>query len=119
MELFSASRITDSKKRDASPLHPLEAEKSYSPPGTSAPVTELTSLSATWDGTHPTARKPSDSDDVLGKFSHTTSESASNGSSGKMPLIVGGAAVILIALGAGIFFMRRGDSVRPPVAPMA
>src|SRR5258706_11716473 len=112
-------RIPDSKKPDDSTLRTLEAEKSYSPPGTSAPVTELTSLSATWDGTHPTARKPSASDDVLGKFSHTTSESASNGSSGKMPLIVGGAAVILIALGAGIFFMRRGDSVTPPVAPMA
>jgi protein TonB len=36
-----------------------------------------------------------------------------------MALIVGGTAVILIALGAGIFFMRRGDSVTPPVAPAA
>jgi len=112
-------RIPDSRNPDDPTLHALEAEKSYSPPGTSAPVTELTSLSATWDGTPATARKPSTSDDVLGKFSHTTSEPASNGSSGKMALVVGGAAVILIALGAGIFFMRRGDSVTPPVAPVA
>jgi TonB family protein len=112
-------RIPDSKKRDDSTLHTLEAEKSYSPPGTSAPVTELISLSATWDGTPATARKPSTSDDVLRKFSHTTSGSAASGSSGKMALIVGGTAVILIALGAGIFFMRRGDSVTPPVTPVA
>jgi len=112
-------RIPDSKKPDDSTLHTLEAEKSYSPAGTSAPITELTALSTTWDGTHPSARKPSAAGDVLGKFSHTTSESASNGSSGKMALIVGGVAVILIALGAGIFFMRNGNSLAPPVAPVA
>lgn len=112
-------RIADSRNPDDSTLDTLEAERSYSSPGTSAPVTELTSLSATWDGALAAARKSSTSNDVLGKFSHTTSESAANGSSGKLALIVGGAVVIVIALGAGVFFMRGGNTVTPPVAPVA
>ena len=98
-----------------------EPGKSYLPAGTSAPASELTSLSATWEVAPASARKPSSSNDVLGKFSHTTSEPASNESSGKTLLIAGGAAVILFALGAGIFFMRRGYSFTftPSVAPVA
>jgi TonB family protein len=109
-------RISVSTHPDNSTPHTIEAGRPYSPADTSAPGTELTSLSATWEGTP--ARKASTSNDVLGKFSHTTSESASNGSPGKTPLIVGGAAVILIALGAGMFFMHRGNSVTPSLAPV-
>jgi TonB family protein len=114
-------RIPVSRSSNDSTPHTIEAARSYSPAGTSAPATELTSLSATWEGTPAPARMPSTSNDILGKFSasHATSESASTGSPGKTPLILGGAAVILIALGAGMFFMRRGSSVTPSVAPVA
>jgi TonB family protein len=103
---------------DDSTPHTIEDGRSYSPAAISAPTTELTSLSATWEGAPASARKPSTSGDVLGKFSHTTSEPGSNGSSGKTLLIVGGAAVILIGLGAEVFFMRRGNSVTTAVAPV-
>jgi TonB family protein len=56
---------------------------------------------------------------VLGKFSHSASGSASNGSSGKIGLILGGVAAIALAAGAGIYFVGNGYSVMPRVAPVA
>jgi len=116
----SPSRLAAQKPSNDAKAPALEAARSYSAPGTSAPVAELTSLSANWDGATPPAptRKPSAGNDVLGKFSHVSSEPASS-SRTRVPLVVGGAAVILLAIGVGIFFMRRADSDTPSVAPVA
>jgi protein TonB len=108
-----ATHSPDSKHSDHSGPYAVDGGRSYSPTGASAPATELTSLSANWEGTPPLARSPSTSNDILGKFSHTTSGSASTGSGGKTPWIVGAVAAILIALGAGVFLMRRGSAVLP------
>jgi TonB family protein len=114
------SRIPAPKPSNDSKAPVPETARTYSPPGTSAPAAELTSLSANWDGAPAPApaRKPSAGKDVLGKFSHVGSEpTSSNGT--RVPLVVGAAAVILLAIGAGIFFMRRADSDTPSVAPVA
>jgi protein TonB len=114
-----ATHSPDSKHSDHPAPYSVDGDRSYSPTGPSAPATELTSLSANWEGTPPLARSPSTSNDILGKFSHTTSGSASTGSGGKTPWIVGAVAAILIALGAGVFLMRRGSAVMPPTSPVA
>ena len=115
----SNSRTPDFRNPDESTHSTVEAARTYSPSSAPAPAAELTSLSGTWDGG--TARKPSTSSDVLGKFSttHTAPESTPSESRGKTPLIVAGAAVILIGLGAGLFFMRRASSVMPSAVPVA
>jgi TonB family protein len=114
-----ATHCPDSKHSDHSAPYAVDGDRSYSPTGASAPATELTSLSANWEGTPPLARSPSTSNDILGKFSHTNSGSASTGSGGKTPWIVGAVAAVLIALGAGVFLMRRGSAVMPPTSPVA
>jgi TonB family protein len=115
----STLRTPDFRNPDESTRSAVEAARTYSPPSTPGPSAELTSLSGTWDGG--TTRKPSTSGDVLGKFSvaQTASESASSESRGKTPLIVAGAAVILIGLGTGLFFLRRAGSVTPSAVPVA
>ena len=112
-------RLPVSRKPEDSTLNTSEPPRSYSKVDKAAVATELTSLSAGWDSTPQPGRKPSTSYDVLGKFSHTTSESASSRSSGKMPLIVGAAAVVALAFGAGIYFLGSGNLLAPRVAPVA
>ena len=113
----STPRIPASRTPDDSTHATLQAARSYSPTSTSGPADELTSLSRSWEGTQPPAHMPSSSQDILGKFS--SSSATPSESRGKTPLIVGGAAVILLGLGAGIFFMRGGSSVTPSPAPVA
>jgi TonB family protein len=112
-------RTPDFRNADESTHTTVEATRTYSPSSVPGPAAEPTSLSGTWDGG--TTRKSSTSSDVLGKFSttHTASESASSESRGKTPLIVAGAAVILIGVGTGLFFMRRASSVTPSAVPVA
>lgn len=98
-----------------------EAAKPYSPVTAAASTAEVTSLSETWENTHSPAWKPSASGDVLNKgiFSsaQTFSASSSRSSGGKTALIFAAAAVVLVALGTGWYFMRQGRT-DVPAAPV-
>jgi protein TonB len=108
-------RLPVSRKTEESTRGGVEPAKPHSFSSAPVPVAELTSFSSTSGNTPDLAQHSSTSDDFLGKFSnpHTTSDSASNESRSKTPLIVAGAAVLLIGLGTGLFFMRQGSSVTP------
>lgn len=112
-------RIPAASNSNPSALDAMEGERSYLPSGTSRPAPELTSLTASWEGMPAPARNPSTSHDTLGKYSHTTSGSASTGSGGNTTLIIGAAAAILVALGAGMFLLHRGTATGPSIAAVA
>jgi protein TonB len=114
----STSRFPASRNLDESTHDSVEAARPYSAVSPPAPIEDLTSLSSTWEGTPTAARIQSPSGDYSGKsmFSsaQTASVSSSSGSRGKTPIIVAGAAVFLIGLGTGLFFMHRGSVAAPP-----
>jgi protein TonB len=84
-------------------------------------VEEQSQISGLWENAPVSAQRAS-SGDVLGKgiFSGSTLDSVAvdERSKSKMPLILGGAAVFLIGLGTGWFFLYRG-SAPAPSAPVA
>ncbi len=114
-------RIPVSRKSDESIHQTVEVARPFSPAGAAGPAPELMSHSTTWGGAPALARTPSTPNDSLGKFSspYTLSEFSENESRGKSPLIIAGAAVILLCLGAGLFFMRQRSSTAPSVVPVA
>jgi protein TonB len=85
-------------------------------------VEEQSQISGLWENPPVSGQKASSSSDALGKgmFSGSTLDSAAANerSQTKMPLILGGAAVFLIGLGTGWFFLHRG-SAPAPSAPVA
>jgi protein TonB len=116
----STPRIPVSRKSEESVHQTVEVARPFSPVSAAGPASELASLSTTWDGAPAPARTPFTHNDTLGKFSppYTASESSVSESRGKTPLIVVGAAVFLIGLGAGLFFMRQRSSTAPAVVPV-
>jgi protein TonB len=109
------SRIPASKNADESGHGPYEAARSHSPVSTPPHTADLVSLSASWESTEHPVRRASPSGDILGHgmFSsvQTSSTPSSTGSRGKTILIVVGAAVLLVGLGAGWFFLHQGSPV--------
>jgi protein TonB len=112
---MATPRLPVSRKTEESTHGSVEPAKPHSFASAPAPAAELASFSSPSRNTPDPAQHSSMSDDILGKFStpHTTSDSTSNESRSKTPLIVAGAAVLLIGLGTGLFFMRQGNSVTP------
>jgi TonB family protein len=117
----STPHIPVSRKSDESRHHTVEEARPFSPTGAAGPASELMSLSTTWGDAPTLARTPSTPNDSLGKLSspYTLSEFSESESRGKSPLIIAGAAVILICLGTGLFFMHRRSSTAPSVVPVA
>jgi protein TonB len=101
---------------------PAEAAKPSAMKKMLQPIKEQDSLSGVWENGPAPQQKSSSTGDVLGKgmFSsaYVDSAAANDKSQTKMPLILGGAAVFLIGLGTGWFFLHRGNSATP-TAPVA
>lgn len=117
----STPRISASRNADESTRDTVPAFKPFTPANAPVVAVDPTPHSSTWEETSAPARKPSTSNDVLGKFSASNASlvSSSSESRGKTPLIIAGAAVFLIGLGTGLFFMHRGSSASPSAAPIA
>jgi len=86
------------------------------------PVEEQSQISGLWENAPVSSQRAPSNVDVLGNgiFTASTLDSAAaNGrSQTKMPLILGGAAVFLIGLGTGWFFLHHGSDASPS-APVA
>jgi TonB family protein len=117
----SALRLPASKNANGSARESVDAGRPYSSSSTPVPVAELTSLSSAWEGVSAPARQTSTSNDILGKFSasHTTSVPTAREYGGKTPLIIAGAAVFLVGLGTGLFFMHKGSPAAPSAVSLA
>jgi TonB family protein len=98
-----------------------EAARPFTPPSMPSPAQELAPLSAAWEAPLAAPRETSSSNEILGKFSssYTILPDPSTEPRSKTPLILGGTAIVLIALGAGVFFTRQGRTTTSPPSPVA
>ena len=119
-----ALRESSAPAGDASPQFQAEPARIISSSKPAVPFSEL-AVENLADSTMPAAipvpaRKQPSSNDSAGKgmtFSGMSSLPVPDESRGRMPLMLGGAVLVLAAIGGGYFFLHRGTS--PSEAPAA